>query len=221
MAKITMELRHLLEIMSNEGLELFDFDYPIADLTWKETFEELFKDYFYEYEIAGTPDYFKHKLKVKLKLLIPYYNELYNSKLFEINPLLTKKITETLDENRTQDITDSTTDKTTSNNTSNTTVENTDEGTRTDYPEHTIITEDLPSGKTKETSNGSTTGSTDGTVDYISDKTNTQNNTIDYTKVIEGFEGNQNELLRSYRENIININQMLINDLKTLFILVY
>lgn len=182
--------------------ELFDFDYPIEDINWKNEFEKLFKDHYYFYEIGFySIDRFKHRLKTRLNLIMPRYNELFKTTLFELHPLLSKKyeevITETNSDSGSQD---STSNITNDNNTIS-----------TDYPQHTVIEEDIPTGKTK--SEGGSDSSTNSTYD------NTQ--TKDFKKIIEGFEGNQNELLKSYRENIININKMLIEDLKILFLLVY
>jgi len=198
MAQVTIELRHLLE-MSN--FELFDFEYPITDQTWKETFEDLFKDYFYFHEILETPDYFKHRLKTKLKMIIPRYNELYNSTLFELEPLLSRKLTETIEEDNITTGSQS--------NSGTSTVDN--DSTSTDYPQHTNILDDIASGR--EVQKGNSTSSNNN--NYNDSKTK------DYQRIIEGFEGSQSELLKSYRETIININEMLINELKTLFILVY
>ncbi len=198
-AQVTMELR---DIMRMKNFELFDFDYPIADVTWKNELEALFIDHYYFYEIGSeTIDRFKHLLKARLNLIMPYYNELYMSKLMDIHPLLTQRIEETFEDNTTlQD-----------NRTINVTGGYEDNFTNTDYPQTSNIETDIPSGRSKNT-NSSNSKSTFG---------GGQTTTKDYSKVIEGFTGNQNELLKSYRDNIININKMVIDELKTLFILVY
>ncbi len=199
MAQVTIELRDILRM---KNFELFDFDYPIADATWKKEFEQLFIDYFYFHEIGTeTIDSFKHNLRTRLNLIMPYYNELYMSKLMDIHPLLTQRIEETFTDNTTlQD-----------NRTINVTGSYEDNFTSTDYPQTSNIETDIPTSRTKNTNTNNSKSSFGGGQTTIKD----------YSKVIEGFTGNQNELLKSYRENIININKMVIDELKTLFILVY
>ena len=43
----------------------------------------------------------------------------------------------------------------------------------------------------------------------------------DYERVVEGLDGNQSELIRTYRENILNLNLRIIEELRSLFILIY
>lgn len=185
-----------------KNFELFDFDYPIADSVWKKEFENLFVDYYYFYEIGSeTIDRWKYTLRTRLNLIMPYYNELYQSKLFDINPLLTTKLKEEVD------------DTSSTSNEQESTLSDSGEirSDDTEYPQTSNIDTDIPTsrGRTQSENEGVTSSSGQSSV------------VRDYSKVIEGFSGNQNELLKSYRDNIININRMLISDLKQLFILVY
>lgn len=43
----------------------------------------------------------------------------------------------------------------------------------------------------------------------------------DYERTEEGFDGDQSELIRSYRQNILNLNLRIIEELRPLFILIY
>ena len=112
-------------------------------------------------------------------------------------------------------------DKTSSTNNVNILGSNEDNSTETDYPQTSSIEGDIPSRRGKNTNTNTTNSSTTGDVSFTSANTVQQENMKDYQKIIEGFTGDQNELLRSYRRNIININRLLIEDLKNLFILVY
>lgn len=188
--------------MMMKNFELFDFEYPIADSVWKREFEQLFIDHYYFYEIGSeTIDRFKHNLKTRLNLIMPYYNELYLSKLFDINPLLTNKIVETMEDNT----------KLADSRTINVDGGYEDNFENTEYPQTPSIDTDIPSGRSRNRNSSNSKSSFGGS----------QTTTKDYRKVIEGFTGNQNELLKSYRENIVNINRLLLEDLKILFILVY
>lgn len=219
MAQVTMELRDILRM---KNFELFDFDYPIVDATWKKEFEELFINYYYFYEIGTeTIDRFKHLLKARLNLIMPYYNELYESKLFEINPLLTSKIKEVYKYSENQNTVNTTIDKTNTSNKIDSTGNSEDNTQETEYPQTSSIESDIPSRRAKNTNATTSETSTTGTTNYTSDNDISQTSKKDYEKIIEGLSGDQNELLRSYRQNIVNINRLLIEDLKTLFILVY
>ncbi len=191
MAQVTVELRTLLDI---EDFELFDFDYGINDPVWKEEFENLFKNYYYFYEIgAETADRFKHNLKTRLQTIMPYYNQLYETSLIDIDPIINYRVKELYQEDQHAN--------------SQSTSSTTNESTRTDYPQHSNIQQDIPTEKLRN-------------VD--SNKINSSGESgRDYEKLVEGLQGNPNELLRQYRENIININHQLIRECKDLFILVY
>lgn len=219
MAQVTMELRDILRM---ENFELFDFDYPIADLTWKKEFEQLFIDYFYFHEIGTeTIDSFKHNLRTRLNLIMPYYNELYESKLFEIDPLLTSKIKEVYKDSGNLNTVNTTIDKTNTSNKIDSTGNSEDNTQETEYPQTSSIETDIPSRRAKNTNATTSETINTGTTNYTSDNESFQTSKKDYEKIIEGISGDQNELLRSYRQNIININRLLIEDLKILFILVY
>src|SRR5690606_9448322 len=109
MAQVTIELRHLLQM---DDFDLFDFDYPISDLTWKEELERDIINYFYFHEIGSeTPDRFKWQFKTRMLLIMPKYVKLYDA-LQDVNPLATIQMVE-----ESTDRTTSTGSSTTSSNT--------------------------------------------------------------------------------------------------------
>lgn len=201
-----------------DNFELFDFYYPIVDERWRDELQQRIIDHYYYYEIGSeTPDRFKHTLMSRLNLIMPYYNDLYMTQLLSIDPLLSTHIVETLE------------DKTLTSDKRSIEVEDgsitTSEGEYssdevfTEYPQSSTIEEDIPTNRT-----GIKGDNTAGTTVSSDSKTDLEGNLDtkrDYEKIIKGFSGDQGELIRSYRKNIININKMIINDLKTLFILVY
>lgn len=136
MAQVTVELRHLIE---QTDFELFDFDYPVTDPNFKSKIEEDITEYYYSYEIGfETPDMFKQKFRAKMKRIMTYYNELYNTTLLEYNPLINYKMSELMEQltnTGTQDNTTSdttTTADTENNRNSNTTTDASNSNTRTD-----------------------------------------------------------------------------------------
>ncbi|MGL6104808.1 hypothetical protein [Romboutsia sp.] len=90
MAHYTLTLHQILT-----NVEIFDFDYPMFNVDYKPTFENLFKDYFLTEEIAHeTIGLFKHRLKTILNLKMPYYNKLYMSQELEQRILDNYDVTE-------------------------------------------------------------------------------------------------------------------------------
>lgn len=94
MNKYTLTLQQII----NSNINIFDFEYNLFNNNYKPVFEQLFIDYFYMEEIAHeTVGLFKHRLKNKLDLILPYYNKLYMSQELEQRILdnydVTEKIT--------------------------------------------------------------------------------------------------------------------------------
>ena len=68
---------------------LFDFDYPIFDPDYKETLETKIISHFYTREIGlETVGLFKLHLKNKMREIMPYYNQLYESEKIKFDPLV-------------------------------------------------------------------------------------------------------------------------------------
>ncbi len=183
----------LRQLLRIEEFELFDFDYPLhQDL--RNEFEETFKDYYFFYEIGSeTSERFKHNLKSTLKLITPYYTKLYETTLLEMDPFITYKLREEFGEIQE------------ASSQSNTNSQ--DSTSRTDYPQTSNPAQDIPTEKMD--SLGSTNINSSG------------GSNRDYEKITEGLQGNQNELLKQYRENILDIVHKLVLHCKDLFILVY
>ena len=110
MSKYTTEVRYICE--EEAGLEaskgyadvkniirlsrgkIFNFEYPIFDETYREVLETKILKHFYTREIGfETVGLWKLKLDTKMNEIMPYYNLLYSSTLFEFNPLYTKDLT--------------------------------------------------------------------------------------------------------------------------------
>lgn len=93
MNNYTLTLQQIL----SSNIEIFDFEYTLFDNDYKPVFEQLFKDYFLMEEIAHeTVGLFKHRLKLKLNMVLPYYNKLYMSQALEQRILDNYDVTETI-----------------------------------------------------------------------------------------------------------------------------
>ena len=112
-----MELRNYIEMWSQDEelpqrdviekgrRQLFDFPYPFFDEAYRPIFETNFIRTFYMKEIGfETEGLFKFQLETWLNVNMPYFNKLFESELFEYDPLTNskmnvkhKKVTDTLE----------------------------------------------------------------------------------------------------------------------------
>lgn len=202
MMKTTVQLRHLLQT----DFELFDFDYNFDDPLMKERIEQSIIDYYYFHEINGTPDRFKHRFKTHFLRMIDYYNQLHNTTLLKYNPLTNYSMEEALEQlSSSSNTRDSKGD---SHSYSDSQLK------ESDYPQQPIAGGDYLSGASNSVVDTSTE-------DNVTVTDNGQSNT-NYTKTIEGITGiTYQELIQKERDNLIRLTNMIIEELKPCFLLVY
>lgn len=100
-----MELRNYIEMWSQDEelpqrdviekgrRQLFDFPYPFFDESYRSIFETNFIRTFYMKEIGfETEGLFKFQLETWLNVNMPYFNKLFESELFEYDPLTNSKM---------------------------------------------------------------------------------------------------------------------------------
>ena len=104
MSKYTTEVRYICENAAgyneSKGFDdidtiieaavpnIFNFDFPIFDPTYKNVICSKILMHYYTREIGlETVGLWKLKLRTKLNEVMPYYNQLYNSELIKFNPL--------------------------------------------------------------------------------------------------------------------------------------
>ena len=209
MAKYTIELNTLLK---DDKFNVFDFDYDFYDEVLKPIFEVKFKDYYRFHEIGfETVERFQHNLKAKLNLIMPYYKQLYETELAskDINFLLNKDLKETF----IRDIEGNDT----SNNVSST-VAKSDSISKESYLDNGNADLSLTDGLTGISSNGST-GDTQSKSDITASNKSTEKTEL----ISQGNIGitSSAELLQKWRDTIINIDKMIIEDCKDLFMQIY
>ena len=209
MAKYTIELNTL---MRNEKFNLFDFDYDFYDKDMKSVFETKFKDHYRFHEIGcETVERFKHNLKSRLNDIMPYYSELYRTQLEakNINFLLNKDLKETF----IRDIEGS---DTSSNKSS--TVADSDSLSKESYLDNGNADLSLSDGLTGVSNNKSVGNSTSN-----SDSTGSNKSTEKTELISQGNIGitSSAELLQKWRDTIINIDKMIIDECSDLFMLIY
>ena len=102
-SKYTTEVRYICEVAAGltestnyTGVEdvikkalpnVFDFSFPIFDENYRSVLETKILKHFYTREIGlETVGLWKLKLNTKLNEIMPYFNQLYSSQLYEFNP---------------------------------------------------------------------------------------------------------------------------------------
>lgn len=205
MAKYTITIRSLID-------NHFDFkmdSYPIFDENYRETLNQNILYHYYENEIGfETAPLFRFYLNQKLNEIMPYYNELYKvqKKLIEDNLLLNNvNLTEELQGSNT---TQSSSQSHSTNNGKNL-FQDTPQGniSSQDIDATNVYATNLTLDRTSIDDNSSSGGS--GTNSYI--------------KTIIGNNGGKFniDVLKDIKDNLMNIDLMVINDLNELFMQIF
>lgn len=246
------------EIIDNASTKIFE-QYPIFDENYRNVLNAKILKHFYTREIGyETYGLWRLKLNTKMQEIMPYYNEVYKTTLYEYNPVIDTDYKVEKEGTKTQD---DTTEKGGSNNdvdtrnltntlTGTTEVDNDHEGGGTNNQTQQDLYSKTPSGglqgvlnaeyltdarvinndkgnteigesHSKETQNKTytDTGNINRTNTY-NDTSNFMGSTIEkYTETIIGRRGgvNYSKLIKDFRESLINIDMMIIEELKNLF----
>lgn len=211
---------------------IFNFEYPIWDINYKPVLETKIIKHFYTKEIGfETYPLWQFYLEERLNLIMPYYNKLYATTVKDYDYLTNVKLTETYSTSKNS--------KVDTTNSETTTKEDIGNGTQTINESTTgkNIQSDTPqvnySGVDYATDYIDSTGTKDNTV--TTDNNNTTNvgtsgenhstvtDSESYTKDNTGNTGSHSftELLMEYRESLINIDQLILNELKDMFLMIY
>lgn len=205
MAKYTITIKTLID-------NNFDFqmtNYPIFDENYRETLNNNILNHYYENEIGfETAPLFRFYLNQKLNEIMPYYNELYKvqKKLIDDNLLLNNvNLTEELKGKNT----------TTTSSTSQST--NKGKNLFQDTPQGNISQQDI---------NAQNVYATNITLNDNSINDNSSANgsgTNEYIKTIIGNNGGKFniDILNDIKNNLMNIDLMIINELYDLFMQIF
>jgi hypothetical protein len=211
------------EIINSSWDKIFDFDFPIFDTNYKSVLCRKILMHYYTREIGfETVGLWKLKLKTKLNEVMPYFNKLYLSDEFEFNPLIDTDYTREHSGSGEGNGNRIDSEHNTSDETQNL------DGTRYD------VYSDTPQGSLQNVESGEyltdarkvTTDNTATTENASTRNLMSQtgyHNTDEYIDHIKGKMGSASysKLLKEYRDNIINVDMMVIDSLKSLFMLVW
>lgn len=196
-------------------------DFPIFDEDYRpELCKKILRHYYTREICCETVGRWKLFLSDKMNNIMPYYNQLYQSELLEIQPLVS--VDRCVSHKGSGDET-----KTTSSNATNTNSSRTDGSTETwsyysDTPQggiNGLDTNDYLTNATHNTGADFTNSTVNGGTSANETGTGTRNDM--YVDKILGYEGNQSEMLLKFRETFLNIDMMIINELKDLFFTIY
>ena len=204
MAKYTITIKSLID-------NNFDFkmdSYPIFDENYRDTLNQNILYHYYENEIGfETASLFRFYLNQKLNEIMPYYNELYKvqKKLIDENLLLNNV-------NLKEQLIGSNTTETNSKS------ESSNNGKS--------LFQDTPQGQISQTDIDNQTWATNLTLNKneIADQSNaTGSGTNEYIKTIIGNNGGKFniDVLNDIKNNLMNIDLMIINDLNDLFMQIF
>lgn len=245
MSKYTTELRFIVENIAkeqnlksiNSKIEyalpnIFNFDFPIFDETHRIPLETKIIHHYYFREIAfETVGLWKEFLNIKLNEIMPFYNQLYATLENPIDYLNDINITEISTKEYQKENTSEYSEENTLNaNTqgTNQTVNNLQQ-IDSDLPQATeslaigsdyyanYIKKNTGNVQNTVSSNDSNTGNRQGNNSLNEDFRETNSLTR------KGIQGGKSpvELLTQYRDSLLNIDLMIINDLAPLFFTLY
>jgi hypothetical protein len=210
MAHYTTTIRTLLNHDYDLGLK----DYPIFDENYRAVLNKKILDHYLENEIGfETPALFKHFLNSTMNEIMPYYNTLYTKQVTLIDKLETNV-------NLREEYRGNSSTQNTSQSTSSSAGQSNSKNLFQDTPQGSLDTTDLDnqSYATNVTfdKNNTSTSITDNS-------SNNGKGTNDYIKTIVGNNGGRYsiDILNDIKNNLMNIDLMIINDLNTLFMQIY
>jgi len=141
--KTTLTLGEIIE----NNVDIFDFDYPFYNEERRKQFEQHFIEHFYFDEIGQeTVARFKQRLKIKLNLIMPYWNKIFLADELEQRILDNYDVTETYTR-EVENSASATSNNTNKNLASDTPVTRSDLNSNNDY--YSSIIKDIGEGSSQ------------------------------------------------------------------------
>lgn len=198
MAHYTITIKTLINHNFDFGLQ----NYPIFNETYREILNNNILNYYYESEIGfETAELFKRYLNNTMQLIMPKYNEIYKAQETALENILGNvNLVETSNRKNQNNV----------NTTSNSLSRNKN------------LFQDTPQGKLDFTELENQKWATNYTMNNsnIEDASQSNgNNNEDFTRIIKGNNGNKYnlDLLYDIKNNLLNIDKLIIDELSDLF----
>jgi hypothetical protein len=210
-----------LSDMLNEGydLGLTVLDYPIFDEDYRVPLNTKITRHYWNYEIGQeTESMFRFSLNRKMNEIMPYYNQIYLSTRINFDPMKSVNYTDVF--NSTDESTGMSDDTATNTATSSNDTNSRARTVQSDTPQVLLSpNEDYASGAANTVSDAVATGSTEA--NGTNSNTRSDNNVSHTDRTIEGFQVPQSELLMLYRQTLLNVDMLVIENLRTLFMQIW
>lgn len=211
------------DIINGAIPKVFNFDFPIYDESYRNVLCGKILKHYYTREIgAETVGLWKLWLDTRLNEIMPYYNQLYKSATIEFNPMYDIDLTTT--HTRDNDGVTNFSGNNSGNSKQNTTSENdgvsrnlysdTPQGSLENVENETYLT-----NATKVTSSGNVSGESNNEFSGNSESETAVTSTEEYLQKIQGKSGgaSYSKRLQEFRSTFLNIDSMIIDELKDLF----
>ena len=219
MAHYTTTIKTLIDTNFDFGLK----DYPIFDENYRNILNNKILNHYYESEIGfETPALFKFYLNNKLNEIMDYYNTLYVKQKSLIENIFDNvNIKETFEGNATNE----TNTSSESNSTSNSDSESNNRELYQLTPQGQIKMQDLDSDEVYATNYTKNKNNSNSNIEDNSSSSgnSSSTNTNDYIKSLIGRNGGKYnvELLNDLKNNLLNIDMMVIDELYDLFMQIF
>ena len=230
----TPEANKMNEVIETARQKIFNFDYPIPE-EYKQNLETKINRRYYFREIAvETYALWHFFLQNKMQEIMPYYNQLYESLIYEYEPFDNVNITTTgmdnIEGNKTEsnDMSFSNTSTNKIDDKTTTTADNwkyysdTPQGGVDGLSSHKYLTnatnvDNTNTATGSSTSNGNTNGNTN------ENKEENKRENKNYSETIKGKNNTKSysEMIVEYRKSLINIDNEVINELSDLFFMLW
>jgi len=204
------------EVISKALPKIFDFDFPIFDENYRSVLETKIISHFYTREIGmETVPLWKFRLKTKMNEIMPYYNQLYRSETLDFNPLYDVSTTRTYSLTRTGDSTS------TRNGSRESSGNSRNIDKYSDTPQGIVDLGKLVSDDNIYVTNVNVNDNEyENATTYNNDETVENRDLLDeYTETVNGKRGRDSyaKMIKDYRNNMLNIDMMVIEELNELF----
>lgn len=238
MSKYTTELRFICETLAgldeSEGYnsvediiakarpKLFDFPYEIFDEDYRPVLEHKIIRHFYTREIGQeTVGLFKLYLSQTMNDIMPYYNQLYESALLEINPITDVSYSRSGSDSQSTSESTMNSLSTSESNSSSEIHSNSMWDMYQDTPQNELNGVENLKYLTNANLNKDHGNSSASENNQIASRGDGKLDRTDFRSYLEKFEGyrnnNPSKLLNDYRSTFLNIDLLIIGELEKLF----
>lgn len=238
-------LTNVDDVIEKSRSKVFDFDFPIFDESYRNVLENKIIMHYYTREIASeTVGLWKFWLRTKMNEIMPYYNQLYRSATLEFNPFYDVDLTtdyQRVDNGEHSNSGTMSESRSESGSGNASGSESNTDGNKNDHweyfsetPEGGIngvanlnylttalhTTDDKTGSVSSSTSNSENEYENSGSVSRNNSDSGTIKNIEDYLHHVKGKSSgaSYSKLLEEYRKTFLNIDMMIIGELKNLFI---